>query len=57
MKWTPKQIRKLRGKMTQVEFAARLDVSPSTVSRWERGDRRPHRHCIRALEGLLRSSA
>jgi DNA-binding transcriptional regulator YiaG len=40
--------------MTQVEFAAELGVAPSTVSRWETGDKTPVRWLARSLEQLAK---
>ena len=39
--------------MTQGEAAGRLGVDPSTLARWERGERQPERgHAVRAEEFL-----
>lgn len=43
------RIEKLRGKLSQADFAARLSVDRKTVGTWERGERLPD---TRALLGL-----
>jgi putative transcriptional regulator len=42
--FTPDQIRtlRLRERASQAVFARYLNVTPSTVSQWERGEKRPH---------------
>ena len=37
IQWTPRLIRRLRGKRTQAEFGALIGVPKNTVWRWERG--------------------
>jgi transcriptional regulator with XRE-family HTH domain len=39
--WTPRLIRRLRGKRTQAEFGTLLGTSKNTVWRWEAGQARP----------------
>jgi transcriptional regulator with XRE-family HTH domain len=39
--WTPRLIRKLRGKRTQAEFGKVLGVPKNTVWRWEAGQAAP----------------
>ena len=43
-KMTPKKIRALRARerASQAVFAAYLNVTPSLVSKWERGEKNPH---------------
>jgi transcriptional regulator with XRE-family HTH domain len=36
--------------LTQRELAARLEIYPKTVSRWERGRRRPSEEMIKRIE-------
>lgn len=48
-----KGIRKELG-MTQKVFAEELGVDEITVSRWERGERRPSRLALRSIERLRR---
>ncbi len=49
-----KEIKALRVKLklTQKEFAARLKVDALTVSRWERGESRPTEVSVRKMERL-----
>jgi transcriptional regulator with XRE-family HTH domain len=53
--YVPVQIRALRKRLrlTQRGLAARLRVYPKTVSRWERGRRRPSEEMLERIEGLL----
>jgi putative transcriptional regulator len=48
----PQQIRGLRSKtgVSQVEFARLLNVTESTVSKWERGEKRPSGPTLRLLQ-------
>jgi transcriptional regulator with XRE-family HTH domain len=39
--WTPRLIKRLRGKRTQAEFSALLGTSKNTVWRWEAGQATP----------------
>lgn len=41
IRWTPRLIRRLRGKRTLAEFGELLGVSRNMVSRWEAGRARP----------------
>lgn len=52
MKFTSVNVRRVRilAGMTQVEFAAALGVHPMTVSRWERGCKKPSKLACRPLE-------
>ncbi|HYO46154.1 MAG TPA: helix-turn-helix domain-containing protein [Gemmatimonadota bacterium] len=49
------KIRSLRKRLglTQRELAAKLGVYPKTVSRWERGLRRPRNEMMPLLRGLM----
>jgi transcriptional regulator with XRE-family HTH domain len=49
---TIKQLRKQRH-WTQAELALRIDVSPSTVSAWERGRRQPTERQLNALATIF----
>lgn len=53
---TPAEIKALRERfgLTQAELAQKLDVALSTVSRWESGQRKPHRRTIKDLRRLER---
>ncbi len=58
--WFAFQIRDLRFRMgmTQREFADLLDVSASTISKWERGAHPPtsgHRIALTAIERMHRT--
>lgn len=48
---TPKKIRALRTreKASQTVFAAYLNVTPSLVSKWERGEKRPQGPSLKLL--------
>ncbi|HEV8485588.1 MAG TPA: helix-turn-helix domain-containing protein [Blastocatellia bacterium] len=46
---TGEEIRRLRGKESQAEFAHRLGVSASTVCRWEASETRPSPLALRSL--------
>ena len=48
-----KELRTLLG-ITQRDLANKLDVEPVTVSRWERGDRKPHRGSVKKMLRLQR---
>lgn len=50
-KMTPKKIRALRAreKASQTVFAAYLNVTPSLVSKWERGEKHPHGPSLKLL--------
>ena len=50
-KMTPKRIRALRTreKASQAVFAAYLNVTPSLVSKWERGEKRPSGPALKLL--------
>lgn len=41
LQWTPRLIKRLRGKRTQTEFGALLGVPKNTVWRWEAGQAHP----------------
>jgi DNA-binding transcriptional regulator YiaG len=53
-KITPQFVTELREKLnlTQAELAYKLDVSITTVSRWESGTCTPHKYHRKALERL-----
>jgi DNA-binding transcriptional regulator YiaG len=51
-----KLARKMLG-MTQAKFAERLDVHRITVSRWERGVRKPYGAEVKAIELLVDKEA
>ena len=50
------ELKKLRKKMgiRQEDFAKMLDVDPLTISRWERGERRPMPVHLRKIERIKR---
>ena len=54
---TPKQIRALRvrEKASQTVFAAYLNVTPSLVSQWERGEKHPQGASLKLLSLVERS--
>ena len=54
---TGEEIRRLRGKESQAEFAHRLGVSASTVCRWEASDTRPSPLALRSLMKLRKRAA
>ena len=57
MRWTPRLIRKLRGKRTQTEFGALLGAPKNTVWRWEAGLAQPdprYAACLSAVAGRER---
>lgn len=45
-------VRRKRG-LTQTDLAGRLAVTPTTVSRWERGEARPRARYLAQLAGVL----
>ncbi len=49
--YSPEQIKKLRirNKTSQSVFAAYLNISPSTVQKWERGDKKPNGPSLKLL--------
>ena len=47
-----KELRKLLN-LTQVEFAKKLDINPTTVSRWENNKRKPRPIYKRKMERML----
>ena len=51
LKMTPQKIRALRTreKTSQTVFAAYLNVTPSLVSKWERGEKRPSGAALKLL--------
>jgi len=55
---TPAQISELRKKagLSQAQLAARLGVSPNTVSNWETGNTTPRRSSVEKLRALAESS-
>jgi putative transcriptional regulator len=50
-KFTPKQIKQLRNtfKVSQSVFAHYLNISPSTVKQWERGNKHPSGTALKLL--------
>jgi len=50
--YTAEEIRtiRLRNKASQTVFAAYLNTSPSTIQKWERGDKRPRGPSLKLLE-------
>ena len=50
-----KELRKKLG-LTQGEFAHRLKVDPTIVSRWERGINRPSPACVKRLNRLAKKN-
>ncbi|WP_295581818.1 helix-turn-helix domain-containing protein [uncultured Lamprocystis sp.] len=40
----------MRNKASQTVFAAYLNTSPSTIQKWERGDKRPRGPSLKLLE-------
>jgi transcriptional regulator with XRE-family HTH domain len=49
IRWTPRLIKRLRGKRTRAEFGELLGVSRNMVSRWETGRARPEAEDVRRL--------
>lgn len=49
--YTPEQIRRLRAKTkaSQAVFAAYLNTSPSTVQKWEQGQKKPNGPSLKLL--------
>lgn len=49
--YTPKQIRRIRinNKASQAVFAAYLNTSPSTVQKWEQGQKKPSGLALKLL--------
>lgn len=49
--YTPKQIQRLRArtKASQAVFAAYLNTSPSTVQKWEQGQKKPNGPSLKLL--------
>ena len=41
--------------LSQKKLAKTLRVDPSTLARWERGERHPRKHYLRRIEALLAS--
>jgi transcriptional regulator with XRE-family HTH domain len=54
MRWTPRLIKRLRGKRTLAEFGALLGAPKNTVWRWEAGKSRPDVAYSKRLSGLAR---
>ena len=52
MRWTPRLIKRLRGKRTLAEFGALLGAPKNTVWRWEVGKSRPDASYAKRLSGL-----
>jgi len=50
----PERLRSLRARLkwSQQDLAVALDVTVSTISRWENGKTEPHRLAVEALEQL-----
>ena len=53
---SPKQIKNLRVKenVSQPVFAAYLNISPSTVKKWETGEKHPHGASLKLLNVIAR---
>ena len=51
-KWSPAQIKRLRGKRTQDEFARLIGAPKNTVWRWEAGHARPSAAYEKKLSGV-----
>ena len=49
---TPEQIKAIRGKRSQAEFAKYLGVRQATVSEWETGKTKPSPMAIRLLQTI-----
>jgi len=51
---TGEDVRELRKQMglTQAELAHKMDVDSITISRWERGETKPHRASVKKLMRL-----
>ncbi len=49
-------IKALRDKLglTQLQMAVKLKVDTGTISRWERGEAKPHKAILRRIERLER---
>ena len=43
--------------MTQVELAIELEVEPTTISRWERGESRPRNKALRKRLSVMMAEA
>jgi transcriptional regulator with XRE-family HTH domain len=52
VRWTPRLIKRLRGKRTLTEFGAMLGASPNTVWRWEAGKSQPGETYAKRLSEL-----
>ena len=52
--WTPRLIKRLRGKRTQAEFAALLGTSKNTVWRWESNKSYPAPYFLTRLSDLAK---
>ena len=50
------RIKKLRGEMTIEKFAEKLNVQPSTISRWENGSTVPRGSNLNALHNMFNGS-
>jgi putative transcriptional regulator len=53
---TPRQIKSLRVKeqVSQPVFAAYLNISPSTVKKWETGEKHPHGASLKLLNVIAK---
>ena len=53
-----KQLKELRKKMglKQEDFARLMDVDPLTISRWERGERKPMPVHLRKIERIKKKA-
>jgi putative transcriptional regulator len=49
--YTPEQIKRirLRNKVSQAVFAAYLNTTPSTIQKWEQGQKKPSRIALKLL--------
>ena len=50
-RYTPRQIKQLRkaNKVSQAVFAAYLNTTPSTIQKWEQGQKKPSRLALKLL--------
>ena len=55
---SPQEVKQMRedSGLTQEQFAEKIGVGPTTVSRWERGIQSPHPAIIRAMRKMFLST-
>ena len=51
---TKEEIKEARGKLTQEEFAAKIDYSVDSVRSWEQGRKVPSRKAIRIIKRVIK---